>query len=314
MYLNSFALASGIFLLVAGFQARAVTSCTAGNPNTTSVVETTPTTAFVNNNDGTVTHGLTGLMWKQCAQGLSGAACTSGTPLATTWSAALAVAVADTTAGHADWRLPNKKELQSIVESCGFGPAINQIIFPATPGSLTQWFFWSSSSYFTEPAGAAIVSFSGGQTGYGGKSTLAHVRLVRGGRSFDSFDAQHPTAIKTVLDADASINESQYDALTDGLLIIRYLFGLAGPSLTSGALGAMATRTEPAAVTAYLDGVRTSLDIDGNGIADALTDGLLMIRYLFGLRGTSLVSGAVDSLGTRPTAQDIEPYLRSLMP
>ena len=314
MYLNSLALASGIVLLVAGFQARAVTSCTAGNPNTTSLAETTPTSAFAINNDGTVTHSLTGLMWKQCAQGLSGATCTSGVPLATTWSAALAAAVADTTAGHGDWRLPNRKELQSIVESCGFGPAINQTVFPATPGSQSQWFFWSSSSYVTEPAGAVIVSFSGGHTGFGGKPTLAHVRLVRGGRSFDSFDAQHPTAVNALLDADASINASQYDALTDGLLIIRYLFGLTGPSLTNGALSTLATRSDPAAIQAYLDNIRPSLDIDGNGSANALTDGLLVIRYLFGLRGNSLITGAFDPQGIRKTSQDIETYIRSLMP
>src|SRR4029453_11520225 len=31
-------------------------------------------------------------------------------------------------------------------------------------------------------------------------------------------------------------------------------------------------------------------DIDGNGSYDALTDGLLMLRYMFGLRGAGLVT------------------------
>ena len=48
------------------------------------------------------------------------------------------------------------------------------------------------------------------------------------------------------LDVDASISSTKYDALTDGLLIIRYLFGLTGSSLTTGALGGTATRTDPA--------------------------------------------------------------------
>ncbi|MEO8004701.1 MAG: hypothetical protein ABI771_07330 [Betaproteobacteria bacterium] len=116
------------------------------------------------------------------------------------------------------------------------------------------------------------------------------------------------------LDVDASITASQYDALTDGLLIIRYLFGLTGTSLTTGALGGTATRTGQTAILGYLDGIRSSIDIDGNGSSDALTDGLLLLRYMFGLRGNALIANAVDPLGTRTTAVDIEAYIQSLMP
>jgi T5SS/PEP-CTERM-associated repeat protein/autotransporter-associated beta strand protein len=105
-----------------------------------------------------------------------------------------------------------------------------------------------------------------------------------------------------------------YDALSDGLLIIRYLFGLTGPALTNGALGGTASRTDPAAIKSYLDGIRTSLDIDGNGTADALTDGMLIIRYLFGLRGNALIAGAVGPLATRTAAPAIEAYIQTLMP
>lgn len=116
------------------------------------------------------------------------------------------------------------------------------------------------------------------------------------------------------IDVDASVGLTRYDALTDGLLILRYLFGLTETALTEGALGPTATRTDPAAIKAYLDGMRTALDIDGNGKTDAGTDGLLILRYLFGLRGDSLVSGAVDPLGSRNNATDIETYIQSLMP
>jgi len=113
---------------------------------------------------------------------------------------------------------------------------------------------------------------------------------------------------------DASVATTKYDALTDGLLIIRYLFGLTGTSLTASAVGATATRTDPAAIKAYLDGIRPALDVDGNGAADALTDGLLIIRYLFGLRGSSLIAGAVSPQATRTTAAAIEAYIQTLMP
>ena len=107
---------------------------------------------------------------------------------------------------------------------------------------------------------------------------------------------------------------TKYDALTDGLLIIRYLSGLTGTALTNGALGGTATQTDPAAIKTYLDGIRPSLDIDSNGTTDALTDGLLIMRYMFGLRGNSLIAGAVGTGATRTTAADIETYIQSLMP
>jgi hypothetical protein len=55
------------------------------------------------------------------------------------------------------------------------------------------------------------------------------------------------------------------------------------------------------------------LDIDGDGGVDALTDGLLLLRYSFGLSGDALTSGVVSPNATR-SAQDIEDYLRSVMP
>lgn len=122
------------------------------------------------------------------------------------------------------------------------------------------------------------------------------------------------TALNAPLDVDASFGATKYDAGTDGLLTLRYLFGLTGTSLTTGVLGGTASRTDPALIKARLDVLRTSLDIDGNGRADALTDGLLILRYMLGLRGASLITGAVDPLGTRKTAADIETYIQSLMP
>lgn len=117
------------------------------------------------------------------------------------------------------------------------------------------------------------------------------------------------------LDIDVSNTPTKYDAPTDGLLIARYLFGVTGNSLVAGALGGTATRTDPAAIKSYLDSIRPLLDIDGNNSADALTDGLLIIRHLLGLTGDALISGAVDlQFGTRKLAPEIQSYLQSLMP
>ena len=45
-------------------------------------------------------------------------------------------------------------------------------------------------------------------------------------------------------------------------------------------------------IEAYLDEFVAQFDIDGNGATDALTDGLLSLRYLFGFRGDALTAGA----------------------
>ena len=55
-------------------------------------------------------------------------------------------------------------------------------------------------------------------------------------------------------------------------------------------------------------------DIDGNGNVDALTDGLLLLRYLFGLRGETLIAGAVSPQGTRTSVADIESHIQNFMP
>jgi hypothetical protein len=118
-------------------------------------------------------------------------------------------------------------------------------------------------------------------------------------------------AIRPVFDVDGN---GHYDALTDGLLVTRYLFGLRGASLTSNAVGAGSPFTTPAQFEQQLAAIRLLLDIDGDGTPDALTDGLLLIRYLFGVRGGPLINSAVASGATRTSAQQIEAYIQSMTP
>ena len=113
------------------------------------------------------------------------------------------------------------------------------------------------------------------------------------------------------LDIDA---DGSYDALTDGLLVIRYLFGLSGAALTDNAIGSGATRADAEEIASCLSGLLPLLDVDADGQPDALTDGLLIVRYLFGLRGTPLVQGALGPDATRTDAADIQAYLQDLMP
>ncbi|HEY0301601.1 MAG TPA: DUF1566 domain-containing protein [Rhizomicrobium sp.] len=167
-------------MLVALLSSAAVNGvCTAGLPNA-NVIESTPSSEFTVHDDGTVTHNATGLMWKRCAEGLSGAACETGMSTVLSWQNALQTANtanAAAFAGYTDWRLPNQKELESIIEYCGRLPAINQDVFPATP-SLT---FWSSTTIVKFPAAAWEVEFSDGSTNSTHKSGNFRARLVRGG-------------------------------------------------------------------------------------------------------------------------------------
>ncbi len=56
-------------------------------------------------------------------------------------------------------------------------------------------------------------------------------------------------------------------------------------------------------------GLSADFDIDGNGTVDALTDGLLALRYAFGFRGATLITAAVGAGCTRCDAPSIEAYL-----
>jgi hypothetical protein len=102
--------------------------------------------------------------------------------------------------------------------------------------------------------------------------------------------------------------------LTDGLLVIRHLFGFSGDSLTSGAVSGGASRDSSDSIASYLTDADSQLDIDGDGESKPLTDGLLLIRYLFGFSGDSLISGAVGTGAERDTAEEVEAYIQERVP
>jgi Protein of unknown function (DUF1566) len=52
-----------------------------------------------------------------------------------------------------------------------------------------------------------------------------------------------------------------------------------------------------------------SQDIDANGEITATTDGLLMARYMLGIRGSALTAGALGAAAARTAPADIEAYI-----
>jgi hypothetical protein len=100
--------------------------------------------------------------------------------------------------------------------------------------------------------------------------------------------------------------------LEDGMLVLRYEFGSRDSELTDKVVGVGCRRCDPAAIAAYLASLGGSLDIDANGQTDPLRDGVLVLRYLFGLRGPALVFEAVASDCNRCFAGEIESWLQGL--
>ncbi|MDQ7048895.1 MAG: DUF1566 domain-containing protein [Enterobacterales bacterium] len=143
------------------------------------ISETTPTAQFTINSNATVMDNKTGLVWMQCplGQSLSGGVC-SGNALTYTWEGALIAATSSSFGGNSDWRLPNIKELASIAEQACYAPAINEVVFSATP---LNW-FWSSSPAVENDPKAWTFDFNNGVDQMQIKDLSGYVRLVRLGQ------------------------------------------------------------------------------------------------------------------------------------
>ncbi|MEE9412513.1 MAG: FG-GAP repeat protein, partial [Methylococcales bacterium] len=127
------------------------------------------------------------------------------------------------------------------------------------------------------------------------------------------FNLASSTTAECTLNADGNTST---DALTDGMLFIRYLFGARGDSLTADAVATDCVNCTAAEIEPILEQCATTntSDIDGNGEVDALTDGLLIFRYLSGIRGDALTEGSVANDCSRCNAPEIEVYLQELAP
>jgi hypothetical protein len=105
----------------------------------------------------------------------------------------------------------------------------------------------------------------------------------------------------------------QADALTDGLIMLRYCFGLRGETLVKNVMSSQSTMTAEQ-VEAALESAKEITDIDNDGSVEALTDGLILLRYLFDLNGDSLTMGVIGPNANRTSNAAIEAHLEKYMP
>jgi len=100
---------------------------------------------FVINGDGTVTDQNSGLIWQQQDDGIG-----------RNWQDSLAYCEGFELAGQTDWRLPNIKELQSIVDYTRHDPAIDPAAFTLTD---SEGWFWSGTTHGDSTLSAAYICF-----------------------------------------------------------------------------------------------------------------------------------------------------------
>ncbi|MCS5587452.1 MAG: hypothetical protein NZ697_03075 [Porticoccaceae bacterium] len=103
------------------------------------------------------------------------------------------------------------------------------------------------------------------------------------------------------------------DALTDGLIMMRYSFGLRGESMANKAMAAN-SQMSVSQVEERMSGAIKIADIDNDGDVDALTDGLLLLRHLFAIDDETLTHGAIGLKASRKTNAEIKKHLNKHMP
>lgn len=117
---------------------------------------------------GVVTDNKTGLQWQDDYSE------NGGDIKHAKWTDAIAYCEDLTLGGHSDWRLPNKKELLSIVDYGRHNPSIDTVFTHTSSND-----YWSSTTHADYTDGAWVVYFRNGNTGGYYKSRDHYIRCVR---------------------------------------------------------------------------------------------------------------------------------------
>lgn len=122
--------------------------------------------------DAIIYDRATGLTWAADGNELG---CNSGNQL--NWQTSIAYGRLLDFAGETDWRIPNYKELLSILECIGAAPLIDSLFTNTASG-----IYWSSTTCSVDDTTAYAVYFSSGSVAAVGKGNpFVYLRCVRGG-------------------------------------------------------------------------------------------------------------------------------------
>lgn len=131
-----------------------------------------PVPRFTDHGKGTVTDNLTGLMWVKAPHDLDGNSDRQ------TWDNAIDFCNGLNHAGHSDWRLPNVRELQSLIDYGRSAPVLpSGHPFTGVQSSI----YWSSTTDPGHRGSAWAVHLEYGHTGDGAKASTSYVWPVRAG-------------------------------------------------------------------------------------------------------------------------------------
>ena len=151
--------------------------------------------SYVDNGDGTITDLNTQLMWEKKSDdgGLhdkdNGYSWTPGVGSIWEWLGQVNAEGGSGFAGHSDWRIPNAKELQTIIDYERVSPSVDPVFDSSCLAACTVLscsctagdLYWSSTTEADDPAAAWDVKFDAGSVETDGKGNARAARAVRGG-------------------------------------------------------------------------------------------------------------------------------------
>jgi hypothetical protein len=209
-----------------------------------------PTQVLVDNGDGTVTDNRTTLMWQQAEPGKM------------YWGTAVSYCKNSTLANKSGWRLPNVKELQSLVDYTRTYPAFDTTAFPNVGSTYTA--YWASTTDAYTTSDAWYVSAVDGQvyTWVEKASNQYYVRCVRGGLLVDFARIMRGGGEL----ARYSVLQTAYNSASDGDIIQVQAVDTGEQLVLSGGVSVSLTGGYDAAFSSAADFTTVSgLSIGGSG-------------------------------------------------
>ena len=154
------------------------TTCATGDDGDLQKGVIWPYPRFTDNLDGTITDNLTGLIWLKNANCFGSRSWNNALSDCNGLSSGYCGLTDGSNAG--DWRLPNYKELFSLVDAENYNPALPSG-HPFT--NVQLYYYWSSTTFAEQTFNVWVVPiYSGGVYNYSKGGGPAHVWPVRGGQ------------------------------------------------------------------------------------------------------------------------------------